>query len=206
MQKRSVARAAVLAAALMAGGLACQPTREAAPSSARGAPRATASSGSTRPATATSPVARGRYLVAITGCNDCHTPMAMGPNGPAPDMSRMLSGHPQDLKLPPPPTGGGPWLLHGDATNTAFAGPWGISYAMNLTPDPSAAFHAFTEETFVKAMRTGKHFGEARPIMPPMPWQAAAQMTDDDLKAVYVYLRSIPPVKNRVPDWQPPAR
>lgn len=148
-------------------------------------------------------VRRGEYLVTIGGCNDCHTPFKMGANGPEPDMERMLSGHPESLVMPPPPTPVGPWLWSGAATNTAFAGPWGVSYATNLTPDQNTGMGVWTEELFVRAMRTGKHYGTSRPIMPPMPWQNLAQATDEDLKAIYAYLRSIKPIQNRVPDYQP---
>jgi mono/diheme cytochrome c family protein len=147
-------------------------------------------------------VARGKYLVALSGCNDCHTPWKMGPNGPAPDMTRMLSGHPQDAKLPPPPAPNGPWIVSA-APLSAWSGPWGISYAINLTPDKLTGLgvpNLWTEELFIKAMRTGKHLGTSRPILPPMPWASAAQMTDEDLRAVWAYLKSIPPVKNQVPD------
>src|SRR6266498_1271721 len=71
-------------------------------------------------------VERGKYLVTIMSCNDCHTPYKMGPSGPEPDMSRMLSGHPESMKLPPPPKPSGPWVVAFTGTNTAFAGPWGI--------------------------------------------------------------------------------
>jgi mono/diheme cytochrome c family protein len=167
------------------------------------------SDGDSRPSdgkTSSKQVERGKYLVTIGGCSDCHTPFKMGPKGPEPDMTKFLAGHPQDFKLPAPPKeiGHGPWVLAGAATNTAFAGPWGVSYAMNLTPDPSSAFCAFTEEIFINAMHTGKHFGQSRPIAPPMPWQALSQATDGDLKAIYAYLKTVPPVKNRVPDYQPP--
>lgn len=159
---------------------------------------------SVKPA-ASSRVARGKYLSIVGGCNDCHTPWKMGVGGvPEPDMSRMLSGHPEALKMPPPPPPTGPWLWQGGATNTAFAGPWGVSYATNLTPDQNTGMGIWTEEKFLKAMRTGKHFGASRPIMPPMPWPNLAQMTDEDLKALYAYLRSIPAIKNRVPDYQEP--
>lgn len=143
---------------------------------------------------------RGRYLVTIAGCNDCHTPFRMVTNGPEPDMSRMLAGHPQDLAMPPAPKAKGPWLWAGAATNTAFAGPWGVSYASNLTPEPNTGLGIWTEDLFVKALRTGRHWGQARPILPPMPWQNYAQMTDEDLKAIYAYLRTIPPVVNSVPE------
>ncbi|HSB37118.1 MAG TPA: diheme cytochrome c-553, partial [Thermoanaerobaculia bacterium] len=76
--------------------------------------------------------ARGKYLVAIMGCNDCHTPLKMTEKGPVPDETRLLSGHPQDMKLPVAPAANGPWVWHGAATNTAFAGPWGVTYAANL--------------------------------------------------------------------------
>ena len=148
-----------------------------------------------------SAVERGRYIATTAGCNDCHTPLKMGPNGPEPDMSRLLSGHPEGLVMPPPPKlPDGPWQWLGAGTSTAFAGPWGVSYALNLTPDQNTGLGIWTEDMFVKAMRTGKHMGQSRPILPPMPWQNVAQMTDADLKALYAYLRSIPAIKNRVPD------
>ena len=82
-------------------------------------------------------VARGAHLVKTMGCNDCHTPWKMGPKGPGPDMSRALTGHPEDVKLPAPPAlPPGPWTVVSAATNTAYAGPWGISFSANLTPDP----------------------------------------------------------------------
>ena len=146
-------------------------------------------------------VKRGQYLVTIGGCNDCHTPFKMGPNGPEPDMSRALSGHPEGLVMPPAPQmGNGPWLWAGAATNTAFAGPWGVSYARNLTPEKLTGTGIWTEEMFIQTLRTGKHWGVSRPILPPMPWQNYAQATDEDLKSIFAYLRSLPPVKNQVPD------
>lgn len=149
-------------------------------------------------------VARGKYLVTIMGCADCHTPMKMTDKGPAPDNDRMLSGHPSQMQLPPAPKPQGPWIWSGAATNTAFAGPWGVSFAANLTPDTNTGLGIWDEKMFAAAMRTGKHFGQARPIQPPMPWPAIAQLTDEDLSAVFAYLKSIPPIRNQVPDYQPP--
>jgi mono/diheme cytochrome c family protein len=143
---------------------------------------------------------RGKYLVTISGCGDCHTPMKMGANGPEPDRALLLAGHPASLVLPPAPAPQGPWVWSGAATNTAFAGPWGVSYAANLTPDPETGLGIWTEDLFVKAMRTGKHWGQARPILPPMPWQNVAALSDDDIKAVFAYLKSVPPVRNAVPN------
>jgi mono/diheme cytochrome c family protein len=143
-------------------------------------------------------VKRGEYLVRVGSCNDCHTPLKMGPTGPEPDMTRMLSGHPSDLKMPPAPGPTGPWAWHGAATSTAFAGPWGVSYAIYLTSD-ATGLRNWTEDMFVRAMRTGQHTGNGRPILPPMPWQSLNAMTDADLRAVFAYLKTVPPVRNLVP-------
>lgn len=149
-------------------------------------------------------VARGKYLVGIMSCNDCHTPLKMGAKGPEPDMTKLLSGHPEAMKLPPPPAPIGPWIWSGTGTNTAFAGPWGISYSANLTPDKNTGLGVWTEDMFVKAMRSGKHMGTSREIQPPMPWQWIGTATDADLKAIFAYLRSVPPMANHVPDYVEP--
>jgi hypothetical protein len=115
-----------------------------------------------------------------------------------PDMTRMLSGHPQELVLSDPPTPTNDWIWSSNATNTAFAGPWGISYSPNLTPHDTG-LGVWTEEIFIKAMREGKHMGTGRPILPPMPWPSYSQMSDDDLRAVWQYLKSIPPIDNVAP-------
>jgi cytochrome c553 len=149
-------------------------------------------------------IARGKYLVSFGGCNDCHTPLKMTPSGPAPDMTRLLSGHPEGTQLPPPNLAPGPWFA-ATAGMTAWTGPWGITYSANLTPDTNTGLGIWTEEMFIKAMRTGRHMGSGRPILPPMPWQGVAVLNDDDLKAVFAYLRDIPAIANHVPDPQPPA-
>jgi hypothetical protein len=89
--------------------------------------------------------------------------------------------------------------MAGAVTSTAFAGPWGVSFAANLTPDNNTGIGIWPEELFIKTLRTGRHWGTSRPILPPMPWTAFRNMTDDDLKAVYAYLRTIKPVTNHVP-------
>ncbi len=151
-------------------------------------------------------LARGEYLVNILGCNDCHTPMKNGPNGPGPDMSRMLSGHPRDLEVPfPDPMPAHPWIGATSVTNTAFAGPWGITFASNLTPDENTGMGIWTEKMFINAIRTGKHMGISRPIMPPMPWTAYSHLTDEDISALFAFLRTIPAIHNQVPEYQPPA-
>jgi mono/diheme cytochrome c family protein len=151
-------------------------------------------------------VARGEYLVTTSACHDCHTPFVMGPAGPEPDMTQALSGHPQDVAIGAPAILPAPWVFAGNDTNTAWSGPWGVSFTANLTPDPETGILGeMNEEQFVQALRTGRHLGHGRPILPPMPWPVYAQMTDEDLAAIYAYLRQIPPVRNRVPDPIPPA-
>ena len=152
-------------------------------------------------------VARGKYLVATSGCHDCHTPLKPGANGPEPDMARALSGHPQSLVMPPAPAlPPGPWLVTMAATNTAFAGPWGVSFTANLTPDADTGLGQWTLKNFVDTIRTGRHMGRGRPVLPPMPIPAYSNFTDDDLEALYSYLRTITPISNRVPEPLPPAQ
>lgn len=155
-----------------------------------------------RPAAAVhrTPVELGAYLVKTMGCNDCHTPFKLGPKGPEPDMARALTGHPEAMKMPPPPAlPPGPWLAVNAATNTAFAGPWGVSFAMNLTPDKETGLGDWTEEQFVQTMLTGKHQGKGRAILPPMPYQMLGQLVPEELKAIFAYLQSLAPFKNHVP-------
>jgi mono/diheme cytochrome c family protein len=146
-------------------------------------------------------VKRGEYLVTVGGCHDCHTPWVMGSNGPEPDMKRGLSGHPQDVVIRGPATLPEPWMAAFAPTMTAVTGPWGVSFSANLTPDPeTGVLRDFTEQQFIQTLRTGRHQGQGRPILPPMPWQNIGQMTDEDLRSVFAYLRQIPAVKNKVPD------
>ena len=152
-------------------------------------------------------VKRGEYLVTIGLCHDCHTPMTKGPDGPGQDMSRALSGHPQDIVVKAPATLSEPWVGAMSPTLTAWSGPWGVSFSANLTPDPeTGVLRDFTEEQFVQTLRTGRHQGQGRKILPPMPWPLISKMTDDDLKAVFAYLRQIPAVRNKVPDPIPPTK
>jgi hypothetical protein len=146
-------------------------------------------------------IARGKDLVFSVGCNDCHTPKKMGPQGPELDMTRLLSGHREEASMPAPPAvPKGPWAVMTSMEFTAWSGPWGVTYAQNLTPDENTGLGIWTEDMFIKALRTGRHMGVSRPIQPPMPWQVYGRLPDEDLKSIYAYLRSIPPVKNRVPE------
>ena len=150
-------------------------------------------------------VARGKYLVSASGCGDCHTPMKMGDKGPEPDMARMLSGHPEGLKLPPAPPAQGIWGITAALTMTAWSGPWGTSFTANLTPDAETGLGKWSEDNFVKTIRNGRHMGSGRPILPPMPIPAFVNFSDDDLKSIFAYLQSVPVVKNRVPAPLPPV-
>lgn len=166
---------------------------------------ASSACGSAGAAGDTDRVERGRYLVASIGCSDCHTPKKFGPAGPEPDESRHLSGHPEGTVLPPAPATSESWPAVANSHFTAWSGPWGVTFTANLTPDTNTGIGIWTEEMFVNAIRTGRHMGTSRPILPPMPWPAFRNLTDEDLKSVFAYLRSIPPIHNRVPDPVPPA-
>jgi len=182
MKRRSIFSFTIAALALTAVAFTLQPS--AAPAAAQNS---------------NTKVERGSYLVKIMGCNDCHTPWKMGPQGPEPDMTLMLSGHPQDLVMPSVTLEKGPWGWVGAATNTAFSGPWGVSFTANLTPDPENGLGKWTDETFIRALRTGRHEGQGRPILPPMPYLQYRNATDEDLRAVFAFLQSIPAIRNRVP-------
>ncbi len=153
-------------------------------------------------------IKRGEYLVTIIGCDHCHTPKKMTPTGPVPDMDRWLMGYPNGDELPEiekSKTTPSKWLLfNGDLTSGV--GPWGVSFAANLTPDETGIGN-WTFENFKRAMTEGKYKGleNSRPIMPPMPWQSYTEMKENDLKAIFEYLKSIKPIKNDVPSYIPPT-
>lgn len=154
------------------------------------------------PPTAAEMIERGQYLVTIGGCNDCHTPKVFSGGGTGLDEKRLLSGHPADLEIPEfsfEDVGPGKWLLFNEHL-TAGVGPWGVSFAANLTPDEETGIGDWTETEFIDGMRTGTHRGIGRPILPPMPWFNLATAPDEDLQAIFAYLKSIPPIENQVPD------
>jgi mono/diheme cytochrome c family protein len=184
-----VTSACLLLAATFAG---CgQPPASSEPPAAPAAPAASAES----------QIDRGHRLVLGGGCHDCHTPKKMGPNGPDFDMSRMLSGHPESDKITEPykQKPGEKWTTHVNDHLTAWSGAWGVSFAANLTPDQNTGLGIWTEDMFVDAIKKGRHMGKGRQIMPPMPWNWYGQLPDDDLKAIFAYLKSIPSISNRVP-------
>ncbi|AMM50933.1 hypothetical protein TH61_06685 [Rufibacter sp. DG15C] len=153
---------------------------------------------------------RGNYLVTIGACGDCHSPK-LAPSDKVPPMTedpaRRLSGHPANEKLPPAGPGAGKdgWVRF-SMNSTAMIGPWGTSFSANLTPDPTGIGN-WTLDNFKTALRKGKYKGmeNGRDILPPMPWPHYRHMTDQDLEAIFTYLKSLPPVKNVVPAPIPPA-
>jgi hypothetical protein len=153
----------------------------------------------------------GEHLVKIGGCNDCHTPKKMGPNGIELDMSLMLSGHP--AQMPPAdfdPKEAAKKGLIVTQTFTAWTGPWGTTYAVNLTSD-STGIGNWKEEQFVKCLHEKKWMGldNTRPLMPPMSLMPVTEMSEDELKAIFAYLKTTPALKNVAPQaalLPPPAK
>lgn len=161
------------------------------------------------------PVERGKYLVRALGCIDCHTPKLQGSAGTLiPDASRLLSGHPENAPYPTwtPEDAERNVLQVTGPTQTAWSGPWGVSFAANLTPDKETGLGEWTKEQFIEMLRTGKSQGRSagRQMLPPMPWanfrHGLLDAGNAEIDALWAYLRSLPPVKNRVPDPRPPGK
>ncbi len=145
-------------------------------------------------------VKRGAYLVTIMNCNYCHSPHVSGPDGPVPDPDRLLSGHPGNLALPKVDTSLiKDWVLI-SGQNTAMVGPWGVSYAGNITSDVTG-IGRWTEEQFSRAIREGKFKGleQGRTLLLPMPWRNYASLNDEDVRAIYTYLKTTKPIRNVPP-------
>jgi hypothetical protein len=145
-------------------------------------------------------IKKGEYLVGVLGCGDCHAPKMMTAQGPAPDPALGLSGHPSAIPIPKVNKEAlKDWALF-FPTLTMSVGPWGASFAANITPDETG-IGSWSYEQFKIAMTQGKSKGivTARPLLPPMPWQNYVNMKDEDLRAVFAYLKSCKPIKNVVP-------
>jgi mono/diheme cytochrome c family protein len=161
-----------------------------------------------KPLTQAEMVARGKYLVNSGGCSDCHTPKIYTDMGPVPDTTKLLAGYYAGEKLPWADLSmiePGKWVMT-EQNFSAWLGPWGISYAANLTPDNATGIGAMSEEMFIKTLREGKWMGVGRPLIPPMPWQGIGTLDDQDLKCMYAYLQSIKPIHNPVPQPTPPDK
>lgn len=163
-------------------------------------PSESAKTAAVAPVSPDSLVKRGEYLVTTMGCGDCHSPKVMGPQGPEPDPARLLSGHPAEIPIAAVNSATTKdWVLF-NTMSTAAVGPWGVSYSANLTSD-STGIGTWTEEQFARALREGKSKGIAtnRMLLPPMPWPNYRNLHDDDLKAIFAYLKSTKPINNLVP-------
>jgi mono/diheme cytochrome c family protein len=151
-------------------------------------------------------IARGKHLVEAVGCGDCHSPKKMGPNGPEEEMSLFLSGHPAGSEvLPSPQLPPGPWMMAATGDLTTWSGPWGVSFSRNLTPDKETGLGDWTEQNFIDTLRSGRRMGKGRELLPPMPWQPFSKFSDEELKAIFAYLQSLPAIRNPVPEPLPPA-
>jgi hypothetical protein len=152
-------------------------------------------------------IAEGKHIVGFAGCNHCHSQKVMTPQGPIVDEKNVLAGAPSGATVGAVPEGllaPDKWGVACTMDLTTWAGPWGVSFAKNLTPDKETGLGSWTEAVFIKAMRTGKDMGEGRPILPPMPVQDIGTWSDHELKAIFAYLQSLKPVKNAVHDPLPP--
>jgi hypothetical protein len=146
-------------------------------------------------------IKKGEYLVTIAGCHDCHSPKEMSPQGPMVIPGLMLSGYPAERPLPKADAEvikKGWSLINEDFT--AYAGMWGVSFGANLTSDQTGIGN-WIEENFKRAMKEGKYKGieGSRMLLPPMPWTNFMKMTDEDVRAIFLYLKSTKPVSNVVP-------
>ena len=118
-------------------------------------------------------IRRGKYLVALGGCNDCHTP---GYFFGKPDMARFLGGSEVGFEIP------GLGVFHGP----------------NLTSDQDTGLGKWSSEEIVTALTKGER-PDGRKLAPIMPWHAFANLTRKDRWAIVAFLKSLPPVKNKVP-------
>jgi cytochrome c553 len=143
---------------------------------------------------------RGSYLVSAMGCDDCHSPKKMGPNGPELDMENRFGGHLVNAPLGKPNTS---VMKHGymlfAMDGTSAVGPWGQSYSANISSDETGIGN-WSVEQFMTAIREGKSKGmkEGRPLLPPMPWAGYRNLSDTDLKSIFAFLKTTKPVVNRV--------
>jgi cytochrome c553 len=162
----------------------------------------TAADESTPEVSAKDKIERGGYLVNAMGCDECHTPKVMGEMGPEPDLTRRFMGHPSDLQLPEYEeawVAPGQWILTNNDL-TAWVGPWGTSYAANISSDDTG-IGAWSEENFIRAIRQGlfKGIEGTRTLLPPMPWPMYKNLSDEDLTAIFAFLQASKPMSNVVP-------
>src|SRR3569833_1901337 len=148
-------------------------------------------------------IKRGAYLVMSMGCNACHSPKKMGPHGPYIDTALALSGFQANTPVPVvPPEQAKMGMIMFAPDLTATAGPWGTTFAANITSD-GTGIGKWKLDQFKNAFQHGKFMGlnEERMIMPPMPWENFAKMSDIGVEALFTYLKSPKPVHNVPPTF-----
>ncbi len=148
-------------------------------------------------------VDKGRQLVQLGGCQDCHTPMAFDPNRgmPVPQAHLAFSGHPKGAAAPSAKPGPGDQAVIGGSF-TSFTTPFGVVFAANITPDPETGIGTWSEQDFIQTVRSGRHKGTGRVVLPPMPMQNLAALKDEELRAMFAFLMAQPAIKNPVPEPQ----
>lgn len=148
-------------------------------------------------------IERGRQLVELGGCGECHTPKYNSGFGLKDIPGRYLSGYPQDEPLPDLPYAeygaGGIENVFYTTDGTIWIGKWGVSFAANITPDPETGIGNWTEDNFKNTFRTGTHIGVGRTLSPPMPIDVYSKLTSEDIRAIFLYLQTVEPVNNKVP-------
>jgi hypothetical protein len=152
-------------------------------------------------------IERGKKLVLEWGCNTCHSPKVFTAEGQMQDPRRLMSGHPADSVHPEIPyelLGSDKWGGFFTPDLTSWAGPWGVSFAANLTPDKKTGIGTWTELDFINTMKTGKRKGTGRKILPPMPIHQLSQLPEEDLISIFSYLMSLKPIENKVPEFISP--
>lgn len=153
-------------------------------------PDAAAPAATSATATTQASAERGAKLVTLGGCDDCHTPKLQ--DG-ALDMSQRFSGFHSNMPLPPAIPG----MVTTNMHLTAWRGPWGLSISRNISPDSKTGIGGWTQEQFIKTLRTGVD-PNGRKLMPPMPVEALKTLPDQDLADMYAYLKTAKPIVNQV--------
>lgn len=149
-------------------------------------------------------IERGKQLVNLGGCDKCHTPKKTTLLGTESDPERFLSGYPEGEPLPELPdseVGSREWENAFYTTDgTVWVGSWGVSFAANITPDPETGIGNWTEKQFIETFRGSDHIGDGGTARSAMPMDAYSQLSDEELRSIYLYLQAIKPIKNKVPE------
>lgn len=153
-------------------------------------------------------IERGKRLVERGQCSQCHTPKIKTTLGYKPDKDRFLSGYDQDQELPDLPyakiMAGETEKMFYTTDATVWVGRWGVSFAANLTPEPETGIGNWKEEDFIDIFRGNRHFAEGAEVISPMPVNVYSRLGFFELRSIFIYLQTLPPVVNSVPVRIPP--